>query len=164
MSENNFDIVAREDGLNRSQKKFCKLPPKKNVRLLAPAGAGKTFSLLWRCKYLTEQAIINDQSKPHFLIVTFTRAAKNELEYRINHNDAFEGINATIKTLNAWGWDQIKKPGKELLVTSAHRQMVVTHDLLPICNKHERISNALRSSHDRRKNATKKGILSMRLM
>ncbi len=43
-----YDELIKEAGLNRSQKKFCKMPVKKNIILLAPAGSGKTFSLLWR--------------------------------------------------------------------------------------------------------------------
>ena len=74
MSE--FDQEMLAAGLNRSQRKFCKMPISKNIRLLAPAGSGKTFSLLWRCAYIHNEHIKKDKPAPRFLIVTFTRAAK----------------------------------------------------------------------------------------
>ena len=56
-------------GLNKSQRKFCKAPITKNIRLLAPAGSGKTYSLLWRCKYIMSERQRKGQSEPNFLIV-----------------------------------------------------------------------------------------------
>ena len=50
-----IDRLLLDAGLDRSQRKFCKMPIDKNVRLLAPAGSGKTFSVLWRCKTIAEQ-------------------------------------------------------------------------------------------------------------
>ena len=38
-----FDEMIKSAGLNSSQKKFCKRPYNRNVRLLAPAGSGKTY-------------------------------------------------------------------------------------------------------------------------
>ena len=63
VSANITDDTEIEDScadaiLNRNQKKFCKRPSSKNIRLLAPAGSGKTFSLLWRCKATPHNAII----------------------------------------------------------------------------------------------------------
>ena len=102
--------------LNRNQKKFCKRPSGKNIRLLAPAGSGKTFSLLWRCKYIAEDHKFRGKVPPYFLIVTFTRAACLELENRLKNTPEFRNIRATVRTLNSWGWEQIKTPNK-LLVT-----------------------------------------------
>lgn len=127
--------------LNRSQKKFCNLPANKNVRLLAPAGSGKTYSLLWRCKYITEKAKENKESLPFFLLVAFTRSAKLELEYRLKHDKDFRGVRATVRTLNAWGWEQIKKPGKELITTRKQKQSIVNHDLLPLYKDNKKYSH-----------------------
>ncbi len=142
-----------EYNLNRSQKKFCNLPPNKNVRLLAPAGSGKTFSLLWRCKFITEKAKEKGETTPYFLLVAFSRAAKLEMEYRLKHEDGLQGIHATVRTLNAWGWEQIKKPGKELIATRKQKQSVVNHDLLPIYKKYPRISKGFGNPFGRANNS-----------
>ena len=151
MSE--FDELAKKAGLNRSQKKFCKTSVNKNVRLLAPAGSGKTFSLLWRCKYITEQANENNKANPHFLIVAFTRSAKMELENRLKNDDSFSDVHATVRTLNAWGWEQNKKTGKELIVTRKQRQTVANHDLLPLYKKYELIGNGFKTPYGRANNS-----------
>jgi UvrD/REP helicase N-terminal domain len=52
--------------LDQSQKKFCEAPTE-NVRLLAPAGCGKTLSLLYRCRHLIENG---KAQRTRFLIVT----------------------------------------------------------------------------------------------
>ena len=148
-----FDDYAKEAGLNRSQKKFCKVPANKNVRLLAPAGSGKTFSLLWRCKFIKEQAKEKGLAEPHFLIVTFTRAAKLELEDRLSKDKYFKGIKATIRTLNAWGWEQIKKTGKELIVARNQKRTIANHDFLPLYKKYEMIGYGFKSSNMRGENA-----------
>lgn len=137
----NFDDLAKEVGLNKSQKKFCKLPVKKNIRLLAPAGAGKTYSLLWRCRYIVDEALKNGESAPNFLIISFTRSAKLELENRIKKDEVFKGIRATVRTLNSWGWEQIKTPGKELLSTQVKKAGVVLHDLQPILKKYPNLQD-----------------------
>ncbi len=147
-----FDEMIRNAGLNRTQKKFCKMPVKHNVRLLAPAGSGKTFSLLWRCKFIVYTCKTKGLPAPHFLLVTFTRAAKAELEKRMKSKE-FSDIHATVRTLNSWGWDQIKTPGKELIVTRRDKQNVVNHDLLPVCQKYDRIAAALKTSFGRTQNA-----------
>lgn len=140
----NFDELAKEAGLNRSQKKFCKLPVKKNIRLLAPAGAGKTYSLLWRCRYIVDEALKNSEHAPNFLIISFTRSAKLELENRIKKDEVFKGIRATVRTLNSWGWEQIKTPGKELLSTQVKKAGVVLHDLQPILKKYPNLQDLVK--------------------
>ena len=50
-------------GLNRSQKKFCKMARTHNIRQLAPAGSGKTFSLLWRCRFITDECEKNGSTQ-----------------------------------------------------------------------------------------------------
>lgn len=103
--------ILLEAGLDRSQRKFCKIPMDKNVRLLAPAGSGKTFSLLWRCKAIEELCKEKGELLPHFLILTFTRTARGELESRITENEEFSSLKVTVRTLNSWGWEQIRGTG-----------------------------------------------------
>ena len=147
-----IDDLMRENGLNRSQKKFCKMSYNQNVRLLAPAGSGKTFSLLWRCRYITDICHDKQLTDPRFLLVAFTRAAKNELEERLR-SEVFSDIKATVRTLNAWGWEQIRKPGKELIVSRIQKQNAVNHDLLPIYSKYENIARGFKSAYGRSNNS-----------
>ena len=91
--------------LDKSQLEFC-ISDSKNIRLLAPAGCGKTASLLHRCRELIQRA----NRKPRFLIVTFTKTATAELKERVENDPYFELVRgqANITTLNAWGWNRIK--------------------------------------------------------
>ena len=84
--------------LDQSQLDFCQSDAQ-NIRLLAPAGCGKTSSLLYRCRELAERA----EQKPRFLIVTFTKAATAELKDRLINDPDFESVRdtSTITTLNA---------------------------------------------------------------
>ncbi len=65
--------------LDESQSQFCSIDDGA-VRLLAPAGSGKTYALLHRCVSLTERS---DKTKPRFLVFTFTRAARDRLRDRL---------------------------------------------------------------------------------
>ena len=49
-----------------------------NIRLLAPAGSGKTTTLLYRCKRLLERT-----PGERVLLFTFTRVACEELKQRL---------------------------------------------------------------------------------
>ena len=147
-----LDLILKEAGLNTTQKKFCKVPYGKNVRLLAPAGSGKTFALLWRCKYISEKCKEKELPDPRFLLIAFTRAAKLEMESRMEHEE-FNGIQATVRTLNAWGWEQIKKPGKELVTTRRQKQNLINHDLLQLCKKYEKIYASLQTGYGRSNNS-----------
>lgn len=148
------NISLQSEKLNKSQRKFCKAPITKNIRLLAPAGSGKTYSLLWRCKFIANERLRKNQPNPNFLIVTFTRAAKLEIENRINNDEDFKEIHATVRTLNSWGWEQLKnKPGKELITNSFALKSLVNHDLRPLCQKYERIYATLKSARGQALNA-----------
>lgn len=141
-------------GLNQSQRRFCKYPENKNIRLLAPAGSGKTFSLLWRCWCIAEECKEKGKQKPNFLIITFTRAAKYELEDRIKKNKKFESLKMTVSTLNAWGWEQMKsRTGKELITSKFSRKALINHDLLSLCKKYDNIGALLKSSRGQAQNA-----------
>ena len=85
--------------LDSSQLQFCR-STESNIRLLAPAGCGKTVSLLHRCRELVQRA----DRKPRFLIVTFTKTATAELKDRVTNDPYLEPVRgqANITTLNAW--------------------------------------------------------------
>ena len=143
-----------EAGLNQSQRRFCKIADNKNIRLLAPAGSGKTFSLLWRCKCISEEYNNCGKPSPNFLIITFTRAARFELENRILNNEEFRSLKMTVSTLNAWGWDHMKKrSGKELVTGKYNRKSLVNHDLLSVCKKYERIAELIKNTKGQAINA-----------
>ena len=91
--------------LDASQKAFIQASPRSNIRLLAPAGCGKTLCLLHRCKRLERG---RKARRNRFLILTFTKAAKWELETRIAEDAQFASLadSAEITTLNAWGWQR----------------------------------------------------------
>ncbi len=152
MTSKRIEAMLLEAGLNRSQRQFCKKPWNSNVRLLAPAGCGKTFSLLWRCRAIVEICAEKGLPAPHFLLVAFTKAAKQEMELRLKSME-FQAVHATVRTLNAWGWEQIRRPGKELIVTRRQRQNVANHDLLPLIQKHEQIAACFKTAYGRMKNS-----------
>ena len=115
MANQGPDIV-----LDQSQQQFCQ-SGSQNIRLLAPAGCGKTASLLHRCRELIQRA----DHKPRFLIVTFTKTATAELKERVDRDPYFEPVRgqANITTLNAWGWNRIRnlsRVSNPRLLTSAN--------------------------------------------
>lgn len=117
--------------LDKSQIGFCRSTAK-NIRLLAPAGCGKTSSLLYRCTELVKRG----KSKPRFLIVTFTVAAANELNERLQSDPAFENVRgqANITTLNAYGWQRIRSQvsSPQLLNDSKKRYFAMRNQLRPV--------------------------------
>ena len=92
--------------LDQSQQAFCR-SNRHNIRLLAPAGCGKTLSLLYRCRELAQRSSKSER----FLIVTFTKSAAAELKERITVDSQFDCLigKTTINTLNAYGWRQIRE-------------------------------------------------------
>jgi len=139
--------------LNRNQRKFCKCSAAKNIRLLAPAGSGKTYSLLWRCKFITEDYAKKGKVPPYFLIVTFTRAASVELEERLKNTPEFRNIRATVRTLNSWGNDQIRYVNKSLVTDKFERRKIVLNDLNTVISKYPDLSVMTKSSRTKYRNA-----------
>jgi DNA helicase-2/ATP-dependent DNA helicase PcrA len=148
---------SRVAALDDSQKKFC-LMDGGAVRLLAPAGSGKTLSLLWRCRALAERS---DKTKPRFLVFTFTRAARDELRDRLKTNPAFKDVAplVTITTLNAWGFRQVKSvtTNLKLIVSSRDQYFCVQNILQPIWRKYPPIKALLEDN--RRKNRAGRDLL-----
>lgn len=125
--------------LDQSQLAFCQ-SKEANIRLLAPAGCGKTASLLHRCRELVQRT----SRKPRFLIVTFTRGAAAELQERLLNDPYFESVKgqATITTLNAYGWNRIRTQSRvtnpRLLTTPNDLYFAMKNQLHPVWagNKH----------------------------
>lgn len=136
--------------LNASQRAFIQAPKSGNIRLLAPAGCGKTLCLLHRCKRLAHGL----KPRPNrFLVLTFTRAAKYELETRIAEDAQFSDLahSAEITTLNAWGWRRLGSAYgrcRQLLV-KAEYQSYMKKRLGRAWEKREAIKRAVNKSQGR---------------
>ena len=126
--------------LDPSQTAFCQ-SKEADIRLLAPAGCGKTASLLHRCLELTRRA----SRKPQFLIVTFTKGAAVELKERLADDPYFEILKgqATITTLNAYGWKRIRRQSRvsnpRLLTTSTDLHFAMRNQLHPVWSGNQHI-------------------------
>lgn len=131
--------------LDDSQRQFCTLPDK-YIRLLAPAGSGKTHSLLHRCRLLLEK---EKSQKPSFLIFTFTRAARDELQKRLS-DPYFAPLNqcARITTLNAFGYRLVRshKQHAKLITSSKDKYFCLRNELGPVLEKHDRIKKLVEES------------------
>lgn len=131
--------------LDSSQRQFCESPDK-NIRLLAPAGCGKTISLLFRCAYLAEKA---NPQRLRFLILTFTRVAQQELRSRLNEDNTFESLRDQIEiiTLNSWGNRRIKNivSSPKIINTNEDLFFTMRNQLRPIWIKpeYEKVKTAL---------------------
>lgn len=135
--------------LDPSQWAFCS-DPATHIRLLAPAGCGKTLSLLYRCKNLVETA----RSRPRFLIVTFTVAATVELKERLEGRD-FELLRRhrdliEITTLNAWGFRRIKSSTMhpKLITAKDEYHFAVLNQLQPVWRSHAAVANAITTNRN----------------
>ncbi len=126
--------------LDYSQKKFC-LSNSENIRLLAPAGSGKTLSLLWRCKYLYEK---RENKNIRFLVFTFTRVARDELKDVLANNSDFSEIKKVVRieTLNKWGLNYLRNSESGLEVKSGKRDFyfLVKNTLRPIWVDNSKLS------------------------
>jgi len=127
-----------------SQNAFCNAPTG-NIRLLAPAGCGKTLSLLYRCVTLGQRA----SSAQRFLIITFTRAAKDELVSRINDDSTFSSVRDSIEvtTLNSWGYRRLRSTAfKSRLISSKDDfHFTMNNQLQTVWMGHEKIKQAIES-------------------
>jgi len=101
--------------INKQQQEFC-YSDSKFLRLLAPAGSGKTASLLWRCLDKLKE---NEQNK--FLLFTFTRVARDELRLRLNTDNQLIPLRDKVKieTLNEWGNKYIQSQKRQLVLKTS---------------------------------------------
>ena len=140
--------------LDHSQLEFC-ASTSMNIRLLAPAGCGKTLSLLHRCSKLLERS----ESNPRFLIITFTKAAASELQERLARDPQFGSVSDHVRTttLNAYGWqrirDQVRSPN--LLVSQSDYHFAMLRQLRPVWEGESHIEEAIH----RHKNAATRTLM-----
>ena len=142
--------------LDSHQQAFCQASPDSNLRLLAPAGCGKTLCLLARCENLAREAAETGRSSPRFLLVTFTRAATVELTDRVEDREQFPQLTSLvakhpasvdISTLNAWGYRRIRKQtfSPKLLKTKTDYHFAVLNQLQPVWRGHEQVAAAIKA-------------------
>lgn len=148
LTTTNVDIDAflKDAPLNSAQKAFCKDPEKK-IRLLAPAGNGKTHSLLWRC--LTQAQLAGPDNPQRFLIFSFTRPARDELVKRLDSEPEFRPLRGSVEifTLNGWGNRRLKTilPRPQLKKSSDDLKNHMWFNLRPVWMKYPKIKHALES-------------------
>lgn len=139
--------------LDEFQLPFC-TDPRRALRLLAPAGSGKTHSLLWRCLHQWEQPA---KTKPRFLLFTFTKAARDELRDRLRSDPSLRPISGVVEvsTLNAWGFRRLKSKSHNLrLLTSSQDMFFAVNNILqPVWSKHKRIEKLLKETKARNRAA-----------
>ena len=149
------------DLLDKSQKKFCQAPVG-NIRLLAPAGCGKTLCLLYRCKHLAGQS---SSKRQRFLIVTFTRAARDELQSRIGGDREFAQLRdlTEITTLNSWGYRRIRNAAfsPKLVVSRTEYHFAMRNQLQPVWRKHNQIMNAIQNRNSWKSNQAPRNLMDM---
>lgn len=142
--------------LDDHQRTFCTAPSSSNIRLLAPAGCGKTLCLLARCEHLTRRAVESGKGPPRFLLVTFTRAATVELTDRVGDRKQFPHLTSLahrqpasvdISTLNAWGYRRIRKLtfSPRLLKNKSDYHFAVLNQLQPIWQTHSHVAEAIKA-------------------
>ena len=143
--------------LDKSQRNFCEADAK-NIRLLAPAGCGKTHSLAHRCLYLSQNA---GKTKPRFLVVTFTVAARDEFSSRIHNDETFTELcgRVEVSTLNSWGfrrvWNEAFSP--KLVTSRDDYHFAMLNQLKPIWKKHK----AVREAIEAKKNTAPRKIMNL---
>ena len=147
--------ISLPSWLDDSQRGFC-VSDEKFIRLLAPAGAGKTQSLLYRCKRLLEE---NPQSR--ILLFTFTRVARDELKVRLKNSPDFKkcAANITVTTLNSYGWRMVKHKANRLstckLIEKKERIWVISNYLQPVICKSKPLEKKMEDKKWRAFNAGK---------
>lgn len=133
-------------GLDPVQLAFAQ-DPDTAVRLLAPAGSGKTHSLLWRCLHRAEAS---GKANPRFLLFTFTRAARDELRDRLRDDPNFAPIQPLVEitTLNAWGFRRLKQRSHNLRIVKGSGPIynLVHNNLQPVWSKYPPLKEVLTQS------------------
>ena len=142
---NSKDMIVN---LDESQKAFCEAGINTNIRLLAPAGCGKTMSLMFRCLHIAETVReSNPKYKPRFLLITFTVAARNEIASRLNADAKFADIRDLVEviTLNSWGYRRIKNVASNprLISSKDEYHFNMANLLQPIWKKYPNIEAAI---------------------
>lgn len=130
-----MDLTTLDD----SQADFTSAPIG-SLRLLAPAGCGKTMCLLARCAKIAS-LVGPEESKQRFLIVAFTRAAKDELVKRLRTTESLSHLSEVVQvsTLNSWGYQRVKNQlsGSKLLTDGGAKFTAAQNYLRPAWVGHE---------------------------
>jgi DNA helicase-2/ATP-dependent DNA helicase PcrA len=125
--------------LDASQRAFCESAAD-YIRLLAPAGCGKTLALAHRCLHLLQR---DPDKKPRFLVVTFTRAARDELRSRLMSESIFEPLRGCVDvvTLNQWGYRRLRSFDRNHRLLTNHNDFHfgMMNDLKPVWEKHDKV-------------------------
>lgn len=142
--------------LDASQTKFCQAPAG-NIRLLAPAGCGKTLCLLHRCAHLKET-----REGARFLIVTFTVSAKQELAARLNEESQFAGLRDSVEitTLNAWGWRRLREGAAfnpKLITSRDEYYFTMLNQLQGVWQNHQTVKEAI----ERRRSSAPRDLMNL---
>jgi DNA helicase-2/ATP-dependent DNA helicase PcrA len=118
-----------------------------NTRLLAPAGAGKTLTMLYRCR----EILLRDKNA-RVLLVTFTRAARDEIKFRLNTRKDFVDISARIvvTTLNQYGFKLLKKKFSScrMLVDKRERKFVLGNQLRIVAKESKSVQKIMGVKRD----------------
>ena len=95
------------------------------IRLLAPAGCGKTFSVVEKAKKL-----VDENPKIKINIFTFTKNATEEIKERCGNKIT----NVSVHTLNSWGNGYIAKNVLKhaQIIKNEHKKWYVLNALQPI--------------------------------
>lgn len=120
--------IAMPD-LTTAQKNFIECTDK-YIRLLAPAGCGKTFSIIEKTR-----AILRTNPRARINIFTFTRGAANEIRERCGDTDVL-----TVNTLNSWGNNYIKTNAlrnARIVATAADKRICVLNNLQSVWQQPE---------------------------
>lgn len=132
--------MLRQD---ESQAAFIRAPAG-NIRLLAPAGCGKTLCLLYRCLHLAD---LNRPRRTRFLVVTFTVAARQELQTRLNEDQQFANLRdmVEITTLNSWGWRRVRNIAfsPELIISKTKYHFAMLNQLQTVWRHHDDVKRAI---------------------
>lgn len=150
-------VVEKDDlpapVLDSDQEAFVKSDAR-NARLLAPAGAGKTLTILHRCKEL-----VNRQKTNKILLVTFTRAARDELKLRIATRKEFEGLDerVVVTTLNQYGFKLLKKKfaSCRLISDKKDKMFVLGNQLRIVASKSRSIAEKIENKRWALRNSPK---------
>lgn len=136
--------------LDQSQQAFCQHKDDA-IRLLAPAGSGKTHSLLARCLWLVQTS---ELTKPRLLLFTFTRAARDELRKRMCEEPfSVAQSNLLITTLNSYGFKVVKKCfyNPHLITSKKDQYFAMQNTLRPIWNNYPILKTLLTDTKKRNK-------------
>lgn len=134
--------IRAQGTLDATQLAFVNAP-ERDIRLLAPAGSGKTLSLLHRCATLHQRS--NDAST--FLIVSFTRAARDELRSRLADSTFRDfSTKADVVTLNGWGHRRLRVMSAQprLHVSDFERTTMVKTVLAPAWSAVPALENGMK--------------------